>query len=144
MSFFFPFPFFLSYHKHVSVSISRLCDTTSHTKQHFCRHTPHFLKHLLSLQLFLPCVVLPVKHAALFHQLCPQCHNSSLCFEILFRICVNPSFLLGSLRASLALLTCCKYCFVFLRNLLANLCHMLKLNSFCLFCFFMDLNIVQV
>lgn len=107
--FFFLLSSFLSYHQHISVSVSWLCDTQNLTPNTiFCRHTTHFLKHLLSLQLFLTCKVLPVKPVALFHSFLPQYHNSSLCFEMLFRRCVNPAFLQGSLRASLTLLTCCK------------------------------------
>lgn len=75
----------------------------------FCGHTPHFLKHLLSLQLLLTCAMLPTQPAVpLFHSFRPQNHNSSLCFEMLFRRCVNAACLLRSLRVSLTLLTCCK------------------------------------
>lgn len=71
-------------------------------KTYFFVHTPHFLKHLLRLELLLTCAVLPAQPAvALFHSFCPQNHNSSLCFKMPFRMSVNPTSLLGSLRASL-------------------------------------------
>lgn len=83
------------------------CDAHNLTpKKHFCVYTPHFLKHLLRLELLLTCAALPAQPAvALFHSFRPQNHNSSLCFEMPFRRSVNPGSLLESLRASLTLLT---------------------------------------